>query len=148
GPCASDVHHNFVQRWNEASERLEEGGLFGHAHHDTLPFPARLTPQRGSILAQIQRTIPGGRYTEGAWALSETAYDIAAGEYSVEEQYARAIDAARQAIYIENQAFSAPGMLARLKSALERGVAVAVVVPALGEHHMRVMRQSAEHRGT
>ena len=24
GPSATDVHHSFVQRWNEASERIEE----------------------------------------------------------------------------------------------------------------------------
>ena len=30
GPCATDVHHNFVQRWNEASERHQDDGLFGH----------------------------------------------------------------------------------------------------------------------
>ncbi len=23
GPCATDVHHNFIQRWNGASERVE-----------------------------------------------------------------------------------------------------------------------------
>jgi phosphatidylserine/phosphatidylglycerophosphate/cardiolipin synthase-like enzyme len=148
GPCATDVHHNFVQRWNEASERLEVDGLFGHAHDDMLPFPVRLSPQRGAILAQVQRTIPRGHYLEGAWTLRDAVYDIAAGEYSVEEQYARAIDAARHAIYIENQAFSAPDMLARLKAALERGVQTAVVLPVQGEHHMRVMRQSAEHRRT
>ena len=148
GPCATDVHHNFVQRWNEASERLEDGGLFGHAHDDMLPFPARLSPERGAILAQVQRTIPRGHYTAGAWTLRDMAYDIAAGEYSVEEQYVRAIDAARHAIYIENQAFSAPDMLARLKAALERGVHAVVVVPAQGEHHMRLMRQAAEHRRT
>jgi phosphatidylserine/phosphatidylglycerophosphate/cardiolipin synthase-like enzyme len=146
GPCATDVHHNFVQRWNEASERHKDDGLFGHLQDDLLPLPGRLSPPRGMIAAQVQRTIPNGHYAEGAWALRDLPYDIAAGEFSVEEQYARAIDAARHAIYIENQAFSDPGMIARLKRALERGVQVAAVVPARGEHHMRSFRQMAEHK--
>jgi len=146
GPCATDVHHNFVQRWNEASERHKDDGLFGHQQDDMLALPVRLSPPCGAIAAQVQRTIPNDHYAEGAWALRHAAYDIAAGEFSVEEQYAQAIDAARHAIYIENQAFSEPAMIARLKQALERGVEVAVVVPAKGEHHMRTFRQMAEHK--
>lgn len=148
GPCATDVHHNFVQRWNEASERHKDDGLFGHLREDVLPLPTRLSRSCGAVAAQVQRTVPNDHYAEGAWALRDAAYDIAAGEFSVEEQYARAIDAARYAIYIENQAFSAPAMIARLKQALDRGVQVAVVVPARGEHHMRTFRQMAEHKPT
>ena len=146
GPCATDVHHNFVQRWNETSERHREDGLFGHVTNDTLPLPGKVTEPQGTIPAQIQRTIPAGHYAEGVWTLRGDAYDIAGGEYSVEEQYALAIAAARRSIYMENQAFSSVGMLGRLKQALERGVHVAVVVPADGEHHMRRFRQMAEHR--
>jgi cardiolipin synthase A/B len=146
GPCATDVHHNFVQRWNEASERHKDDGVFGHLHDDTLPLPQRLSEPRGNIVAQVQRTVPNDHYAEGAWALRDAGYDIAAGEFSVEEQYARAIDAARHAIYIENQAFSSLPMLERLKRALERGVQVAAVVPARGEHHMQRFRQMAEHK--
>ena len=145
GPCATDVHHNFVQRWNEASERHLDDGLFGHPRDDMLPLPQRLSASRGTVTAQVQRTIPGGHYADGAWALRDIAYDISAGEFSVEEQYARAIDGARHAIYIENQAFSSPDMIARLERALERGVHVAALVPAQGEHHMRQFRQMAEH---
>ena len=29
GPSATDVHHNFVQRWNEASERAADDGTWG-----------------------------------------------------------------------------------------------------------------------
>lgn len=146
GPCATDVHHNFVQRWNEASERHADDGVFGHLPDDALPLPSRLSAVRGTVTAQVQRTVPNDHYAEGAWALRDAAYDIAGGEFSVEEQYARAIDAARRSIYIENQAFSAQAMVARLKRALERGVHVAVVVPAQGEHHMRRFRQMAEHK--
>jgi cardiolipin synthase A/B len=30
GPAATDVHHNFVQRWNEASESMRDDGRWGH----------------------------------------------------------------------------------------------------------------------
>jgi phosphatidylserine/phosphatidylglycerophosphate/cardiolipin synthase-like enzyme len=146
GPCATDVHHNFAQRWNETSERHREDGLFGHLANDTLPLPAKVTEPKGAISAQIQRTIPAGHYAEGAWTLRGNPYDISAGEYSVEEQYGLAIAAAQRSIYIENQAFSSVRMLACLKQALERGVHVAAVVPADGEHHMRRFRQMAGHR--
>jgi cardiolipin synthase A/B len=43
GPSATDVHHNFVQRWNEASERAEADGTWGHDGDDRLNFPARLS---------------------------------------------------------------------------------------------------------
>jgi cardiolipin synthase len=146
GPCATDVHHNFVQRWNEASEQHKDDGLFGHLRDDLLPLPTHLSAPAGDVTAQIQRTIPNGHYAEGAWALRDTPYDIAAGEFSVEDQYARAIEAAQHAIYIENQAFSAAPMIERLLRALQRGVHVAVVVPAQGEHHMRTFRQMADQQ--
>src|SRR5215472_8989715 len=38
GPAATDVHHNFVQRWNEASERDLADGRWGHDAADRLPF--------------------------------------------------------------------------------------------------------------
>jgi phosphatidylserine/phosphatidylglycerophosphate/cardiolipin synthase-like enzyme len=38
GPSATDVHHNFVQRWNEASERRLENGTWGHGGNDDLGF--------------------------------------------------------------------------------------------------------------
>lgn len=146
GPAATDVHHNFVQRWNEASERHKDDGLFGHLRDDHLPLPAQLSASRGTVVAQVQRTIPNGHYADGAWALNDAAFDIAAGEFSVADQYARAIDAAQRAIYIENQAFSSAAMIERLKRALERGVQVAAVVPVQGEHHMRKFREQDQHR--
>lgn len=146
GPCATDVHHNFVQRWNEASEQHKDDGLFGHLRDDMLQLPARLSAPAGDVTAQIQRTIPTGHYAEGAWALRDAPYNIAEGEYSVEEQYARAIEGARHAIYLENQAFSSAPMIGRLLQALLRGVHVVAVVPARGEHQMRLFRQMAEQR--
>ncbi len=34
GPAATDVHHNFVQRWNEASERTADDGVWAHDGDD------------------------------------------------------------------------------------------------------------------
>ena len=47
GPSATDVHHNFVQRWNEASERADADGTWGHDGADDLRFPARPSDRRG-----------------------------------------------------------------------------------------------------
>jgi phosphatidylserine/phosphatidylglycerophosphate/cardiolipin synthase-like enzyme len=109
-------------------------------------LPARLSAPAGDVTAQIQRTIPNGHYAEGAWALRDAPYDIAQGEYSVEEQYARAIESARDAIYLENQAFSSAPMIGRLLQALHRGVQVVAVVPARGENQMRLFRQMADQQ--
>ena len=42
GPAATDVRHNFVQRWNEASERRAADGNWACDADDALPFPERL----------------------------------------------------------------------------------------------------------
>ena len=43
GPSATDVHHNFVQRWNEASERSKEDGTWGPVGSTSLAFPVELS---------------------------------------------------------------------------------------------------------
>src|SRR5260370_544093 len=42
GPSAVDIHHNFVQRWNEASERHSADGRWGSGSELDLPLPTRL----------------------------------------------------------------------------------------------------------
>jgi phosphatidylserine/phosphatidylglycerophosphate/cardiolipin synthase-like enzyme len=42
GPSTVDVHHNFVQRWNEASERFAGDGRWGRGSENDLPFPTRI----------------------------------------------------------------------------------------------------------
>ncbi|MGH7893526.1 MAG: phospholipase D-like domain-containing protein, partial [Candidatus Binatia bacterium] len=84
GPAATDVHHNFVQRWNTASERDQVGGAWpDDVAPDHLPLPTRQSVACGGVRVQIARTIP------------------AEGERSVLEQYLAAIDGARHAIYLE-----------------------------------------------
>ncbi len=130
GPSAVDVHHNFVQRWNEASERLAEDGRWGMGSETDLPFPSRVPAQRGSALVQIQRTMHRGRYTDGRPAPGGAAFDIASGERSIFDQYCAAIGAAQRSIYIENQYIAVPEIVACLHQALQRGVEVVVLLPA------------------
>lgn len=126
GPSATDVHGNFVQRWNEASERKETDGNWACDAEDTLPFPAHASEPQGASTVQIQRMFTGER--------------------SILEQYERAIDAARRTIYLENQAIPIPQVANRLVRALERGVEVGFLVPASPEDHVYAARRDLRRR--
>jgi cardiolipin synthase A/B len=133
GPSAVDVHHNFVQRWNEASERHSAEGRWGSGSEIDLPFPTRMPSRRGDALVQIQRTIHGGRYRDGRATPEGAPFDIEGGERSNFDQYRAAISAARRSIYIEQQHIDVPEIIDCLRQALLRGVEVVAVVPAEGE---------------
>ena len=65
GPAATDVHHNFVQRWTEASERgLADGAWPDAIAADDLPFPSSLSPEVGDVPVQITRTVRRERYSD------------------------------------------------------------------------------------
>jgi phosphatidylserine/phosphatidylglycerophosphate/cardiolipin synthase-like enzyme len=117
GPCATDVAHNFVQRWNGASEP--------HASDD-LSLPTTVLAPRGTSTVQIQRMFRDDR--------------------SIFEQYERAIDAAKRSIYIENQAIPIPAIAARLERALARGAEVVLLVPAVPEEHVYAARKDPARR--
>jgi phosphatidylserine/phosphatidylglycerophosphate/cardiolipin synthase-like enzyme len=117
GPCATDVAHNFVQRWNGASEP--------HGPDD-LPLPATISAPCGDSTVQIQRMF-------GA-------------DQSILEQYERAIDAAQRTIHIENQAIPIPPIAARLERALQRGVEVMLLVPAVPEEPVYDARRDPTRR--
>lgn len=146
GPSASDVHHNFVQRWNEASERSADDGVWGHHGDDVLAFPTRLSSSQGESLVQIQRTVHAGRYSDGRPSPEGQPYDVAGGERSIFEQYLQAIDAARRSIYIENQAIPVPAVAVRLEEALKRGVDVVALVPADPEEHVGLARRDPQRK--
>ena len=133
GPSAVDVQHNFVQRWNEASERDAMDGLCGAQAACPLPFPTTIPKQGGPSLVQIQRTVPGGRYCDGTAAPAAACFDIGAGEQTIAAQYIAALRGARSAIYIENQYVEVPEIVAELDRALARGVQVVLVMPAVPE---------------
>lgn len=130
GPAAVDVHHNFVQRWNEASERLAEDGQWGVGSETDLPFPTHVPAQRGNALVQIQWTMHRGRYTDGRPVPEGPSFDIASGERSIFDQYCAAIGAAQRSIYIENQYIEVPEIVACLHHALRRSVDVVLLLPA------------------
>ena len=132
GPSVVDVHHNFVQRWNESSERHQPDGLWGQGSEDNLPFPTDIPERKGDVYVQIQRTVHCGRYKNGQAAPQAEAFDIQAGEQSNFDQYCAAIKAARHSIYLEHQHIDVPEIVLNLREALLRGVKIVAVVPAEG----------------
>jgi phosphatidylserine/phosphatidylglycerophosphate/cardiolipin synthase-like enzyme len=134
GPSVVDVHHNFVQRWNEASERHLSDGRWGVGSEADLPFPISIPGYKGNAIVQIQRTIHSGLYANGRATPGGVVFNIQAGERSNFDQYCAAIGAARRSIYIENQSITVPEIIEHLRQALLRGVEIVVVVPA--EEHI------------
>jgi phosphatidylserine/phosphatidylglycerophosphate/cardiolipin synthase-like enzyme len=132
GPSAADVRHNFVERWNEASERHAPDGNWACDAADQLPEigPGRdvASSPRGRSTVQIQRMLDPSRYP------------AARVERSILEQYQRAIDAARRTIYIENQAIPVPEVARPLVGAVERGVHVVLLVPPIPEDYVYAAR--------
>jgi len=148
GPSASDVHHNFVQRWNEASERNVPLGVWGHDSDERLPFPQDVSDERGNSIVQIQRNVHAGCYRENHDAPGIAAHeiDIAGGERSITDQYLLAINAARRSIYLENQALPVPEIASALEEALKRGVHVVLLVPGEPEEYVALWRQRPERK--
>jgi cardiolipin synthase A/B len=146
GPSATDVHHNFVQRWNEASERAAEDGVWGHTGNDDLPLPDRLSGAKGTAVVQIQRNVHAGRYRNRQPNSGAESFEIAEGEATIREQYFAAIKAARHSIYIENQALSVGAIVDGLNNALQRGVQVVVLLPAEPESWVTAARRRSENK--
>ncbi len=130
GTAVADVHHNFVQRWNEASERHATDGYHGEQGKLKLKFPTQLPAERGAVIVQIQRTTHANRYLHGPAPVGGVPYKIARGERTNLEQYLLMIETAKHTIYLENQAVEVLEILTALRRALERGVEVVLVMPA------------------
>ena len=146
GPSATDVHHNFVQRWNEASERVAEDGNWNCDAMNRLPFPAAASAPQGESKVQVQRMLHAARYFDGHPSPDGPPFDVARGERSIAEQYVRAIDAARRTIYLENQAIPIMEIALPLARALERGVDVVLLVPAKPEAYVFAARNDPAER--
>lgn len=141
GPAATDVHHNFVQRWNEASEREHPFGAFPSlALADDLDFPETASAPAGSALVQVARTVQPGVYRVGVASPGALPFAIRGGEFSILEQYLSAIDGARSSIYLENQMLLCPDLLRALGAALERGVDVVALLPVRAMPELRKVR--------
>lgn len=130
GPAVADVQHNFVQRWNEASERTAVDGRWGLGSEVDLAFPVQTPPNRGAAYVQIQRTIHPGRYFNNHTPPGGSAFDCATGEKTNLDQYCTAIRSARRTIYLENQYVEVPEIVAALRDALTQGVEVILLLPA------------------
>ena len=130
GPAVADVHHNFVQRWNEASERHAPDGCHGERRKLELKFPTALPEEHGAVTVQIQRTTHPNRYRHGPAPVGGVPFEIAQGERTNLDQYLLMIQSAQRTIYIENQAIEVLEVLDALRQALERGVEVLLVMPA------------------
>ncbi len=118
GPAATDVHDNFVMRWNGASERGRPHGEWPPAATGDLTPPTTRTAASGNTTVQVQRSIQPGLYA-----------DLPDGENSVREQYLAAVAAARDYVYVEDQILLSRVVLEALGEALDRGVAVFALVP-------------------
>ncbi len=134
GSAITDIHHNFVQRWNEASERHAPAGRWGPDADRDLAFPDRVAAACGSTIVQVQRTIHPGRYTNTHPTPDGAPFAIADGEFSNRDQYIHAIRAAREYIYLENQAISERPVLQELIAATNRAVAVVLVLPMVASN--------------
>ena len=129
GPAVADVCHNFVQRWNEASERDRSDGRWGAHGAEALTYPRRLPAPRGDAVVQIQRTTHAGLYRDGEPPPAGAPFPIALGEKTILHQYEAAIRAARRTIYLEHQYLDVPEIITALDDALVRGVRIVAMVP-------------------
>jgi phosphatidylserine/phosphatidylglycerophosphate/cardiolipin synthase-like enzyme len=140
GPVATDVHHNFVQRWNEASEREHDHGAWQDA--GDLPFPESVSAPAGDVPVQLTRTVRAGAYSNGTPPPGGEPHSIEDGDGSMLEQYVAAIDAAREYIYFENQAIGSPVIVGHIEEALKRGVDVTFLVPGNPHPEMVTARRN------
>jgi len=131
GPAIADIQHNFVQRWNEASEHTCDDGRWGDGSEADLAFPNHTPPACGAADVQIQRTTHPGRYVNDYPPPGAAAFDIASGEKTNLDQYCAAIRSARRTIYLENQYVEVSEIVDALHDALKRGVEVVLLLPAV-----------------
>jgi len=125
GPAVRDVIHNFVQRWNEATEKNKKYGSFPQdVRPDDCLYPPEQPPQdtEGNVNIQVTRTIPDNVYPS-----------ISNGEYSIRESYLNAVNNAQSYVYLENQYFfdkvSHYSIIRALIYAAYRGVKIFVILP-------------------
>ncbi|MEM7409770.1 MAG: phosphatidylserine/phosphatidylglycerophosphate/cardiolipin synthase family protein [Myxococcota bacterium] len=147
GPATTDVHHNFVQRWNEASDGQAEDGHWPEGEPaGPLTFPDFVTPPAGDVAVQITRTVRAGTYRDDTASPGAKPFAIAEGEQSALEQYVSAVASAERTLYIENQAIASPIFVEEMQQALARGVRVVCLVP--GRAHPAFVMARRDPRAT
>ena len=133
GPSATDVHHNFAQRWNEASERAcarRQLGLRRHrraaAAERAIPIRAARAPCRSSACSMpvaIPRIASSGRSSNSTNARSMP-------------RAARSTSRTRPSRFRRSPR--------RLLAALERGVEVVLLVPPIPEDYVYEARHDPQ----
>lgn len=117
GPVCTDLHHSFVQRWNSAVvvEAPEVVCYPTPEQCSDLQFPTELFLAEGAeeslCRAQLQRSVCAANTWVSASAVDGSDFDIREGEASILEQYEKAIDHAKEVIYLENQHIAHVGHL-------------------------------------
>jgi phosphatidylserine/phosphatidylglycerophosphate/cardiolipin synthase-like enzyme len=144
GPSASDVVHNFIQRWNGASERNEKHGAWpDNDLANDLVHPSTLAGEAGETPVQISRTIRKQQEYHPVAAIGVEAHPIAGGEKSTLETYLNAISGAQSTIYIEDQVLASNQVLAALIEAAERGIEIVALAPIPANDAYRSGREAA-----
>jgi phosphatidylserine/phosphatidylglycerophosphate/cardiolipin synthase-like enzyme len=115
GPAVADVTELFVSLWNHRSQ-VEFGGA------DTLPDPTPRSAAAGAQSTQLLRTLPRGVLPGSA-----------DGEAGILEGYQRAIGAATDFVYLENQYFSSASIVHALRRAIAANPALQVIL-LINEH--------------
>lgn len=128
GPGATDVVHNFVQRWNDALQS-KDGPWPSPAQAPELEFPKTLSPRQGSTSLQITRSIKANHYHSSTPSPEAAPFSIHRGEMSTWRAYLQSFTLAKSSIYIESQHPGELTLLKCLERALARGVKVVYVVP-------------------
>jgi phosphatidylserine/phosphatidylglycerophosphate/cardiolipin synthase-like enzyme len=93
---------------------------------------------------QISRTVRRGFYADDSAPPGGRRFPVSGGEHGIMHQYVAAIDAAREAVYFENQLFGQRDILARVEAALTRGVRVVAVVPGTPSELVTMLRRAPE----
>ncbi|HXL91632.1 MAG TPA: phospholipase D-like domain-containing protein [Streptosporangiaceae bacterium] len=102
GPAVKDMHDAFILHWNLGQPQAQQIAPID------LPAPITTAPDGGSIASlQLVRTIKPGVFP-----------GLPDGEQGVLELYLRAIESAKQYIYLENQYFTNETIAAALIAAL------------------------------
>jgi phosphatidylserine/phosphatidylglycerophosphate/cardiolipin synthase-like enzyme len=115
GPAVADLADTFATLWNHRS-----AVSFGGA--DMLPDPGPRASAAGPQSVQLVRTLP-----------RQVLPSLPGGEVGVLEAYQRAIGAATDVIYLENQYFSSAGIVRALRRAIADKPELQVIV-LINEH--------------
>ena len=148
GPSASDVHHNFVQRWNEASERHASRRLLagraarGRSRVSAARIARRRVGNGASATHRARRPLHGRHGGAGRRAIPRSQ----AARRRSSSNIKRRSPPRRSSIYLENQALGCPQTVEALHGALRRGVEVVVLTPADANIFMTAARKDARSK--